>query len=500
MKILIVYPPCRESNTPMLPLGLLYVAQSLIDDGHMVDFFDIALEKPSREDVLSKIKFDEFDLMIIGGIITTYSYVKWLTNEVKNIYPEVPIMAGGFVANPIPHVMFKYTGIDVICNGEGDITVKEYVSALEEGRDISNVSGLYIKTGDAFIKTSERPLIEDLDIIRSPFDAYKLLDMEKYIVENGETIQPHLESYGMWDFNLGKCRYFDILSGRGCVGRCTFCYQMFKGMRKHSVSYLLRHMSYLNKNYKINLFQFNDDLFVNNTRWVEEFCIAVKDSGMDIRFNISSRANMITDELLVKLKDAGCLHVGVGFESGSQIMLDSMKKSVKVKTNYSAYKQLKKYNMIVSAPTIQGMPDETKETLMETLDFIQNCNIDDAAVYYVTPYPNSEIYQYALKEGLIQDEDQYLEWISNSDASELKINLTQLSDTDLIYYHWILAEAIRKNKFKTELDDKNVKKIEYYKFITKHYSIKMLYHAGVFKLVWYLKNAVESKKKKRCAV
>lgn len=500
MKILIIYPPCRESNTPMLPLGLLYVAQTLIDDGHIVDFFDIALEKPSCEGVLSKIKSDDFDLMIIGGIITTYSYVKWLTNEAKKIYPNVPIMAGGFVANPIPHIMFKYTGIDVICNGEGDITVKEYVSTLERGGDILNVSGLFIKKDNTFVKTSERPLIKDLDIIRPPIDAYGLLDVERYITENGEMIQPHLESYGMWDSYLGNCRYFDILSGRGCVGRCTFCYQMFKGMRKHSVPYVINHMNYLNTTYNINLFQFNDDLFVNNAKWVDDFCIAVKDSGMDIRFNISSRANMITDELLVKLKDAGCLHVGVGFESGSQRMLDSMKKSVKVKSNYSAYKQLKKYNMIVSAPTIQGMPDETKETLMETLDFIQNCKIDDAAVYYVTPYPNSEIYQYALKEGLIQDENKYLEWISNCDASELKINLTQLSDGDLIYYHWILAEAIRKNKFKNELDNKNATKIEYYKFIIKHYCIKMLYYTGLFKLAWHLKNTVESKKKKQCAI
>ena len=145
MNILMIYPPCRESNTPTLPLGLLYVAQPLIEDGHNVKFFDIALEKLSKKEVLAKIKSEKFDLMIVGGIITTYSYLKWLTNEVKNIYPDVPIMGGGFVATPIPHIIFKYTGIDVICNGEGDITVKEYVLALEGGRSISDISGLFIK-------------------------------------------------------------------------------------------------------------------------------------------------------------------------------------------------------------------------------------------------------------------------------------------------------------------------------------------------------------------
>ncbi len=495
MKILIIYPPCRESNTPTLPLGLLYVTQPLIEDGHNIKFFDIALEKPTREEVISKIKSEKFDLMIIGGIITTYSYIKWLTNEVKKIYPDIPILGGGFVATPIPHIIFKNTGIDVICNGEGDITVKEYISALKDGRDISEVPGIFIKKGASFFATPERPLMWKLDDISLPINAYELLDIEKYITENGKPAQAALESEGKWDSYLGECRYFDILSGRGCVGRCTFCYRMIKGIRKHSASYVIKHMKYLVDNYKINLFQFEDDLFVDNKKWVDEFCTALKESDMDVRFKISSRANMINDELLTKLKSFGCLHVCVGFESGSQTMLDSMKKYTKVEHNYNAYKLLKKHNMISAVPTIEGMPGETYESLMETLKFIQDCKIDSAAVYYATPYPNSEIYQYALKEGLIKDEEKYLESISNSDASEFKINLTQLPDSDLIYYHWLLADATRKNKLQNELNINKIGIAEYYKFIAWHYGIKILYRAGLFKLAWNLKSNIESKKR-----
>jgi len=500
MHILIINPPCRESNTPMLPLGLLYITQPLIEEGHTIKFLDIALEKPSRKEVISKIESENFDLVIIGGIVTTYSYIKWLTNELKKLKPDIPILGGGFVATPIPHVIFKNTGIDVICNGEGDITVSECVSALERGDDISKISGLFIKKGDSFISTPERPLIKDLDTISPPLDAYKLINTERYITENGKTTQSFLESHKKWDPYLGDCRYFDILAGRGCVGRCTFCYRMIKGMRMHSVPYVVKHMHYLFEHYKINFFQFNDDLFVNNKKWVADFCTAVKENDLDVRFAISSRANMINEELLEKLKSAGCFHIGVGFESGSQRMLDSMKKHTKVEDNYNAYKLLKKHNMITGAPTIQGMPGETKETLMETLKFIQECNVDGAALYYATPYPNSEIYQYAIKEGLIEDEDKYLEWISNSDASELKINLTQLPDADLIYYHWLLAEAIRKNKFKNEVNKSGLTNIDFYKFILKHYGTNILYHTGLFKLAWNLKNAVELKKKRKWAV
>lgn len=500
MNILIVYPPCRESNTPLPPLGLLYVAQPLIENGHKVKIFDIALEKPNRDEVISRIKSEKFDLMIIGGIITTYSYVKWFTKEIKKIFPDIPIMGGGFVASPIPHVIFKNTGIDVICNGEGDLTVNEYVSFLETGGDISKVQGLFIKKGDSFISTPERELIKDLDTIHPPSDAYKLLDIERYILENGKATKPGFEMLGLWDSYLGECRIFDLMSGRGCVARCTFCYRMMKGIRKHSVSYVLEHMKYLSETYKINLFQFIDELFVTNKKWVDDFCDQMKESNMDVRFIVSSRANMITEELLTKLQSVGCIVTGFGFESASQNMLDSMRKNIKLEDNYNAYKLLKKHNMFCSLATIQGMPGETKETLTETMKFFQDFKIESAACYYVTPYPNSEIYQYALKEGLIEDEDKYLDWISNSDASEFKINLTRLSDSDLLYYHWLLADVCRKNKFQNQFNNNKIGFLEYYSFFIKHYCIRVLYKINLFKFAWNLKNDFESKKKAKSKI
>lgn len=496
MKILVVYPPCRESMTPTLPLGLLYVAQTLIEAGHTLKFFDIALEKPTREEVISRIKSEKFDLMLIGGIITTYGYINWLTNEVKKIYPDVPILGGGFVATPIPHIIFKNTGIDVICNGEGDITVRDYISTLEGGGDISKVSGLFIRKDASFFKTYERPLIKNLDDISPPVDAYKLLNIERYIIENGKSTQQMLESHSEWDSNRGECRHFAVLSGRGCVGKCTFCYRMMKGIRKHSVPYVIKHMKYLSETYKVNFFEFQDELFIGNNRWTDEFCTAMEENNMDVRFTISSRADMITEEILNKLKSVGCIHITVGFESGSQRMLDSMKKHMKVEHNYNAYKLLKKYNMLKGVPTIQGMPGETRESIMETLKFIQECKIDSAANYYATPYPNSDIYQYALKEGLIQDEEKYLEFISDSDAGEFKINLTQLSDTDLKYYTWLLRDACRKNKLQNELENHKIGKAEYFKSLIIHQGIKISYQIGLFEIAWTLNNKMESKKTK----
>lgn len=478
MKILIIYPPCRESEIPELPLGLLYVAQPLIEDGHEVKFFDIALEKPTREEVILKIKSDKFDLLVIGGIITTYEYVKWLTNEIKRIYPDIPILGGGFVATPIPNLIFKHTGIDVICNGEGDITVREYISAIENREDISRINGLFIKTKDSFITTPERPLIKNLDDINPPYDAYKLIDIERYINEHSKSMQKFIESGLFWVPHLDYYRKFDLISGRGCVGSCTFCYRMMKGIRKHSVSYIINHMKYLVNNHSINIFLFEDELFVENKKWIDKFCIALKESNLKVYFRITSRANMISDELCEKLKTVGCIDISVGFETGSQKMLDSMKKHISIETNYNAFNILQKHKMQAGVNTIIGIPDETHESIMETLKFIKDYKIDSAANYYATPYPNSEIYQHALREGLVKDEDKYLEWISNSNASEFKINLTtELSDTDLKYYVWLLNDACRKNNL---LKNRKIWDVDYYLYLIKHYFIVFLYWVGLF--------------------
>lgn len=187
LTILVINPPSRENVIANVPLGLLYITQPLIEQGHQIIFYDIALENPSREQVLEKIKSETFDVMLVGGIVTTYGYLKWLTKEVKKMHPYIPIMIGGGVATPIPHIIFENMDVDVVCIGEGDATVPEYISALENNTDILDVAGIFAKDGDSCIKTPDRPLVTNLDSINPPFDAFKLLDMEKMY-------NPHLKN------------------------------------------------------------------------------------------------------------------------------------------------------------------------------------------------------------------------------------------------------------------------------------------------------------------
>ena len=497
MNICIINPPCREYQAPQVPLGLIYVAQSLIDAGHSIDFIDVNLNKNSEEEVISRAQ--DCEILLIGGLATTYSYLKRITNSINKLYPDVPIMAGGYIATPIPHVIFKNTGVTHICIGEGDITVREYVSAIESSSDLLKVPGLFIKKNDSFIKTDDRPLIKNLDEINPPFDAYKLLDIEKYINGMEQNAKLYLNPKDEF-LKKGPFRLLPILSGRGCSAKCTFCYRMIPGMRKHSVPYVINHMKYLIDTYHTNMFMFNDELFVGNKIWLNDFCRAIADSDIDTRFSINARANLISEEMISMLKKVGCCDIQIGIESGSQKILDAMNKNIKVEQNYSAYALLKKYGFREAGSTVFGMPGEDINTFKENLQLIKNCELESPSWYYATPYPKSELYQYAIQNGYIKDEEKYLEEISNCDASEFKINFTDFSDDELRFYHWFLIDECKKNRIIHEIKSGNASIIQLYRHRLNHGLVKYLFNLRLFGLVSksrdVLHNTIKSRKMK----
>lgn len=265
MKVLLINPPIRERvKADIPPWGLVYVAQSMLDEGHEVVFLDLNANRWSREEVLDRISKLDFDLVGIGGLITQYSYLKWITLESKKKYPDIPIIAGGFVATPIPKIIFSNTGVDIICYGEADITVKELLKALESGKDLRSVKGLFLKKekGD-FLQTPPRPLIKNLDDIPIPKSVYeKLLPMDIYIQNaSGDDMKSLIKNseFGknLSEADLENIRHFNLITGRGCTHNCSFCYRMIKGIRKHSVNYVLEYLRYLKENYNITTFTFN---------------------------------------------------------------------------------------------------------------------------------------------------------------------------------------------------------------------------------------------------
>lgn len=430
MDILLISPPCRIPD--LLPLGLGYIASVLREEGHNVSVLDInglGYSDEKVEDLINRLKFD---IVGIGGLTSTYKYVKWLAKIIKKYKPGIPIIAGNMVSTANPEVLLKNSNVDIAVIDEGEITAKELVSAINSGRDLKEIKGIYYKDNGIIIETPARERITDLDSL--PFPARDLFPMEIYL--NNST-QSSI-TFGL--------RMASISSIRGCPYDCTFCSRPF-GTRIYmrSPKTIIEEIKELKKRYRVEFVSFCDNLFLVNEKWVLEICERIISENLDIKWTAATRVNLVNNNLLRNMYKAGCVNLGYGFESGSQIVLDRMRKGVTVKQAEEAIEMTKAAKIGASGSFIFGMPGETIDTIKETLDFIKRTRLPLYRFFYATPYPRTELYEIAKKMGRLPvDEDKYLESLGEMRNTFL-VNLTDFSDAELVRLKNLTELTARRN-------------------------------------------------------
>lgn len=211
MDVLLVNPACRLPT--MLPLGLGYIASVLSEEGHNVSMLDINGFGYTNEKVEEMLKIIEFDIVGIGGLSTTYKYVKWLAKTIKKYKPNTPVVVGNMVATASPELLLKNSNVDVAVIDEGEITIKELVLAIKNGQNLNKIKGIFYKDNGNIIKTPPRERITDLDCL--PFPTWDLFPMETYL--NNTSQYP--AAFGL--------RASTLSSVRGCPYNCTFCSRPF---------------------------------------------------------------------------------------------------------------------------------------------------------------------------------------------------------------------------------------------------------------------------------
>lgn len=439
MNILLINPPCRLPY--LLPLGLGYIASVLREEGHNVKILDINGLGYSNEKVEEAIKAIEFDVVGIGGLTSTYKYVKWLANMIKELKPYIPIIAGNMVSTAHPELLLRNSKVDIAVIDEGELTIKELVSAISKGLDLGAVKGIYYKNNArGIIKAPPRERITNLDSL--PFPAWDLFPMEVYLHNSTQSAVMGL-------------RMMNISSERGCPYECTFCSHPFgRKIYMRSAKSIVNEIKELKKRYRVKLISFIDDLFIVDEKRVLEFCDRIISDNLNIRWAATGRANLVNNNLLRRMRKAGCVELGYGFESGSQTVLDKLKKRVTVKQAEEAVRMTQKAGIKVAGTFIFGMPGETRDTIKETLEFIKRTRVPTYRFFYATPYPKTELYEIAKKMGrLPEDEDKYVESLGEMRTTFL-VNLTDFSDEELVRLK-NLAEVTAKRSLgvKFQLED-----------------------------------------------
>jgi radical SAM superfamily enzyme YgiQ (UPF0313 family) len=327
--------------------------------------------------------------MIVGATSNTRLYKSALeiVKIAKEVHPNCLTLLGG------PHVTFwdenalkECPQLDVAVRKEGENTLLELVQRLDAGEGYDDVIGITYRKGKEIVRNPDRPYMENLDEL--PFPARHLWDLDS--IRKAEDI-------------------FYLMTTRGCVYWCEFCaaVRMFgRKYRMRSVKIVVDELEFLHKTYGATVFTFCDDAFTVDQARTEELCSEIMKRGLKIKWNCGTRVDMITKELLLKMKNAGCASVWFGVESGTQQVLDGMKKGISPEQTIKTIKLVMELGLKPVPNVLLGFPGETKETAWKTIKFAEKVSPEEIAFYNIaTPYPGTPMYDHVIKNGWLRVTD-----------------------------------------------------------------------------------------------
>lgn len=433
---LIQLPHDERSGTAIFPLGLGYLARILRDIGVTVDVIDAHAEQLTVSEVVLKIKDKNPDYVGISALSTQYGIVKSFSKKIKEIKPELPIILGAQLAHYSYDVVLNNTLVDVCVIGEGEITIQDLVYNFEKLDEIKGIA--YRDSKKNIVKNAARQRIKNPDII--PFPAWELFNMDYYLTAGF--------------FGSNSKRTMNVLASRGCPYSCTFCSLSFPNVTYRSSENVIAEILELKKLYGIDGIIFSDELFVISKKRVLDFCQKVKPLG--IEWGGQGRANVVDDdtEFLQAMKDAGAVYIGYGLESATDKILSGMMKKTSRKQNYNAVVAARSVGLKVVAQYMMGFPGENLESIRETVKFFKELDYcpplgleTQPFISLTTALPGSQLYVDCLANGLIKDEDEYLEKITTGYFynKDVVVNLTDFSDEELLGYKTAAEQEIYEN-------------------------------------------------------
>lgn len=428
MRFLLINPITASSRLPAyFPLGLGYIAAVLLDEGHNVQVLDINANRWSNDEVVHRLRQADFDAAGVTGMVTEFPSVRWLSEVLKETNPSAKVILGGGLPTAFPRLMLEKTRADIVVVGEGEATVKELAHSLAGDTPLDEVKGIWYRENGRPRATQARELIGDLDTLPSP--ARHLFPLEQYMANP----VPYLR---MFDEDVVPA---NIVSSRGCPYHCTYCFHGLWGdrFRARSAENIVDEMKLLHSEYGVNGIFFMDDVFVLDRKRLLSICDRLISEDLDMIWAASGRVNLMNGHMLERMRAAGCRTILYGIESGSQTILDEMRKGVRVEQARQAVLETWDAGILPVGYLMIGMFSETRETVEETVQFCNETGLV-SGFSYATPFPGTELYAQAVEREMIEpgDAERLLErWGAWSD--EILVNLTDMPDDEL--------KAIKRN-------------------------------------------------------
>jgi anaerobic magnesium-protoporphyrin IX monomethyl ester cyclase len=385
--------PARTAGSQLnywQPVGTLYVASSLKKAGHEVRFLNGAFL--AHRELLDEIA--RFRPGFVGIYATAFGWpgAKKTAADVKERIPGAFVCAGG----PYPiaareKCLVDAPAVDAVVTGEGEQTAVEIVQRLEARRSLEGVLGVVYRSGASVRANPPRPFLANLDELPFP-DRSLLGDAGRYL--------PPPAMYRRQPVAV-------VLTSRGCHRRCIFCFQMDKdrksGIRYRTVDDVLEEVELcLRQGYRE--IKFIDDTFAQDRQRALRLAHEIRRRKLDFTWFASACVNQVDPELLRAFRAAGCWAILFGVESGVQKNLNTIRKGITLGQARDAVRWARQAGLRVQTTFVFGIPGETHDEALQTIDFACELSADAASFHAIAPFPGTWLHEHAAEHGTLSPE------------------------------------------------------------------------------------------------
>ncbi|MBW2276657.1 MAG: radical SAM protein [Deltaproteobacteria bacterium] len=387
-------PDITTAANRMPPLGILSMAAYLQGTAHEALVHDCLGPGSPRSPEKNSKRILALNPDLVGFSTTTSAFHDALTMAgfIKQARPEVVIVFGGVHVSSLgAQLLDRFDVIDYLSLGEGEHTLLQ----LADGDDPATIDGLAWRDGEQSVVNPTRDHIRDLDSL--PFPAY-------------DKLPGFPGGYHLPPFSYIRIPGATMITSRGCVYQCSYCDRsVFKrGFRYNSPDYIYDHMRELRQRFGVRHINVYDDLFTTNRKRITALCERLAREPLKLQFNCAVHAGHADDDLLEMLKEAGCLMVSLGIESGDPELLQRHKSSAKLEQMEETVRKIQSHGLRAKGLFMMGLPGETKESIQRTSDFVLSLGLDDMNMSKFTPFPGAPCWDTINEDGTFEEDWQQM--------------------------------------------------------------------------------------------
>jgi radical SAM superfamily enzyme YgiQ (UPF0313 family) len=428
-KVLIVYPDFVENNAGTklkgsYSEGIASISAVLKQGGHSVALYHMN-GRVSREEYVKELQERQPDVVAFSAWTSAFKFVKELLVWTKE--EGFFTLVGGYHATLCPEEVIAAPGVDCVCVGEGEYPFLDLCDRFDDKEALYKTESLWFNVDGETVRNPVRPFIEDLDSLPPP-------DMGLFDFDN---------------FLSSRIKTAIVMVSRGCIFGCTYCansqlravypraskYARFKSPQR-AVEYL---QSILDRYPYIGYFNFMDSILNMHKEWFEEF-IVLYAGKLKIPFSCRLRLDYLDEEIVRKLKEAGCYQVDVGIESGdAELRRDWLHRPMSDELIERSFSYFHKYKISTLTFNIVGLPHETIQKSLKTVKLNARINPKKMVVSIFYPFPHTKLTEMAKEAGFLPENANY--------NSEVVCKQPQYKDHQIRYAQHYFKIYVRLFKF-----------------------------------------------------